>query len=225
MKTNTTDSERAFTNLKVNISKLKKEILEMEETPKVEFIVEFDQESKKYSLETFPVKFSILENEDVHSDKIVVHTLINGSLYNKTTLKWMVEKEIAQNKSEQPRENFSSPMLDQLDKMLSMRDEMMNRILKQSDEMQAQRLELNSKMFTSQVESVKRMADEEKRILLELSKQQAELEVKKVQLEYQNGSQFWQNLLTSGIELVKENPSMLVDAIDLIKTIRSKQVS
>lgn len=227
MKTNTVESEKVFSALKSSISKLRKENSEKEIPQSIELIAEFDFETKKYTDENFPAKLMILDEESKQSDKIVIHTILGGVLYNKTLLKKMAEQSAPMQKEptqEKGDSVFSSPAMDQLNQMLNMRDAMMNRLLLQGDELSQVRMKLVEEGFKNQLDAFKNMADQEKRILLELSEQKAKLEVEKIQVQSQQGYQFWQELLKEGIGVLKENPNLILDTVDFIKQIKAKPV-
>lgn len=231
MKINTIESERVFSALKSSISKLKKENSEKENPQSIELIAEFDFGIKKYSEENFPAKFSILNDESQESNKIIIHTVLNGILYNKTLLKKVEENQArpanqGTTTTEPPKENsvLNSSAMDQLNQMLSMRDEMMNRLLLQGDKLNQARQEMTEKSFLMQMEALKTLQDQKVDTILELSKQKTELEVEKAKITYQQGTQFWQELVKEGISVFKENPKIILDAVDFIKLLKAKPV-
>ncbi|TGM28250.1 hypothetical protein [Leptospira levettii] len=225
MKINTIESERVFSSLKSSISKLKKENLEKENPQTIDLLAEFDHNVKKYTEENFPAKYSIIEEESNGSEKITIHTILGGILYNKTLLKNMIENQ-PQTIQETPKQDpvLTSPAFDQLNQMLNMRDAMMNRLLQQGDELTQARMKISEEGFRSQIEAYKSLAEQEKRILLELSEQKAKLEIEKVQIQSQQGYQFWQELLKEGITVFKENPNIILDTVDFIKQLKAKPV-
>jgi hypothetical protein len=227
MKTNIIESEKVFSALKSSISKLKKENSEKETPQNIELITEFDFDVKKYSDENFPAKFSIIEEESKGSEKIIVHTVLGGVLYNKTILKKMVETQPTIQAPPQDTKQdsaFNSQAFDQLNQMLNMRDEMMNRLLMQGDRLAQQRAEITEKGFQIQLEAMKSLSDQKIDTILELAKQRTELEVEKAKVSYQQGSQFWQELLKEGITVFKENPKIIIDAVDFIRELKAKPV-
>ena len=231
MKTNSIESERVHTNLKSQISKLKKENSERENPQTIELTAEFDFEVKKYTEENFPAKFQILEEESKGSDKIIIHTILGGVLYNKTVLKKMVETQPAPTQPQHTQESapknesiFTASAMDQLNQMLNMRDEMMNRLLLQGDKLAQTRQEISEKGFQMQLETIKTLSDQKMEILLDLAKQKTELEVEKIKVGFQQGSQFWQELLKEGISVFKENPNIIVDTVDFIRELKAKRV-
>lgn len=227
MKTNIIESEKVFSALKSSISKLKKENSEKETPQNMELITEFDFDVKKYSDENFPAKFSIIEEESKGSEKIIVHTVLGGVLYNKTILKKMVETQpTIQPPPQETKQDsaFNSQAFDQLNQMLNMRDEMMNRLLMQGDRLAQQRAEITEKGFQIQLEAMKSLSDQKIDTILELAKQRTELEVEKAKVSYQQGSQFWQELLKEGITVFKENPKIIIDAVDFIRELKAKPV-
>lgn len=229
MKQNIIESDKVFSSLKSQISKLKKENSEKEIPQNIELIAEFDYEVKKYSEENFPAKFAIIEEESKGSDKIIIHTILGGILYNKTPLKKMAETQPTIQTVTPPPETkqdsaFTSQAFDQLNQMLNMRDEMMNRLLLQGDKLSQARQEISEKGFQIQLEAMKSLSDQKIDTILELSKQRTELEVEKAKISYQQGSQFWQELIMEGITVFKENPKLIVDAVDFIRELKAKPV-
>ena len=229
MKTNVIESEKVFSALKSSISKLKKENSEKEIPQTIELLAEFDFEVKKYTDENFPAKFSIIEEESKESDKIIIHTILGGTLYNKNVLRKMVETQAPTQQvtaQAEPKQEsvFTSQTLEQFNEMLKMRDDMMNRLLMQGDKLSQARQENSEKGFQIQLEALKNLSDQKIDTILELSKQRTEIEVEKVKITYQQGSQFWQELLKEGIAVFKENPSIIIDAVDFVRELKAKRV-
>jgi hypothetical protein len=229
MKTNSIESERVFSALKSSISKLKKENSERENPQTIELKAEFDHSVKNYTDDNFPAKFSILDEESNGSEKIIIHTILGGILYNKTLLKNITQtapppqpNQSQETKKEDPV--MSSPAFEQLNQMLDMRDKMLNRLLEQGDQLSQARMKLIEEGFKGQLEGFKNMATQEKQILLELAEQRMKVEVERVQVQNQQGYVFWQEILKEGINVFKENPSILLDAVDFVKTLKAKSV-
>ncbi|MDF3821536.1 hypothetical protein P3G55_16650, partial [Leptospira sp. 96542] len=187
-------------------------------------------EVKKYSEENFPAKFLILDEESKGSDRIIIHTILGGVLNNKTLLKRMTESQqspptqIEPEGQKQPPSIFTESAMDQLNQMLTMRDQMMNRLLSQGDKLAETRQEISEKAFQAQLESMQSMTNQKIETILELSKQRTELEVEKVKVTYQQGQQFWQELVMEGISVFKENPKIIIDAVDFIRELKAKPV-
>ncbi|MCG6152597.1 hypothetical protein [Leptospira bandrabouensis] len=120
---------------------------------------------------------------------------------------------------------FSTSAMDQLNQMLNMRDEMLNRLLLQGEKLTEARQELTNNSFRMQIETMKDLQDKKVETLIELANQRTELEVEKAKITYQQGTGFWQELIKEGIGVFKENPNIILDTVDFIKQLRAKPVT